>query len=220
MADICTASSKKAFSKTTSGHNRQTRSNNVNNIAISDKESSLFSSDLDDNDKKDLNNFRNNADKWGQNVVFDLEESEVEQEALFTEDEENQPCNPASCDRGSTGGPADPITAKRPSDERSNDHNLWAFEEPTAHTAPNEAQQFDTDRVDESIVVEIVQGLKTFISKEMCMSIIRILEEERKDKEHVRKLWKELTLETLVITTTSCSLFVKQPATEPLAKEI
>lgn len=84
-----TASPKTASAKTAVGCNRQPSSNNVNDNAMSDEESSQFSLSMNDNDEENLNSPRNTVDRRVWNTAADLGESEYEQKVSFTEQVEN-----------------------------------------------------------------------------------------------------------------------------------
>lgn len=130
-----------------------------------------------------------------------------------------EPESPAANGRGGTGVSAEPVHEARQWDNVINDHNLWTREAPTAHTAANQAQKLGTDRVNESRVVNIFQSLKTFILKEMDLSISKIREKVRTDRADLRKLREDVSQATSNITTAAFSIFIKQRAITPRVKE-
>lgn len=190
---------------------------------MSDEENSLSSSDMNEDEEEDLGDPRNTAYERVWSTFTDLGERENEQEVSFTsftEQVRNVPYNPVANDRGCSGGSADPIDEIRESEDDINDHDIQTREAPIVHTAANQARQWDTDRVDEPEAVNNVQGLTTFILEEMDIFINKIYWEVRTDKENLLKLWEDLFQATSIITTAACSIFIKQPATAPRAKEI
>lgn len=134
--------------------------------------SSQFSSDMNGDDDQDLDNSRNTADERTWNTTADSGESEDKKEVSITEQTVIELYSPATNDRVGSGGLADAINEKRPSDYGSNVHDRRASEALTVRTATNQTQQMDTDRVDVSELVNIVHGLEhLFQRKWVCLSI-------------------------------------------------
>lgn len=137
-----------------------------------DEKSSQSSSDKNNDDEKVTENPRKTAEERVWVTATDLDESKGEQEGLFTGHVRNRPYNAEANDRVGTGGLADPINKERPSDEGINGHDLQTREEPSAHTAPNQAQQLYMDHVNESKVVNNAQAWgHSFWKKWACISI-------------------------------------------------
>ena len=200
------------------------RSNAVNDSDLSDdKEDELPYEDNDDEDEEHEDASDANTDR-GQIGAPNLGESEDEREVSFTEQVGNEPYNPAANARRMHRDLTDPIDEDRPSGPSIDVGELHTHGTSTArHWAVNSRENaavLNISGVDESAVLTIVQGLKTFISKEMNMSFNKLSEEVRSDREELHKLREDVTQATSIMTTTACSLFIKNPATTPRGKEI
>lgn len=155
---------------------------------MSEKESSQSSSNMDDgdNEEKELISSRNIEVRRVQNSSTDFGKNAYEQEVLLTERLRNEPYTSAANYRDGSGSSAELVDEETSRDYVINDHDLRTREAPAAHTASNQAQQFDTDRVIKSKVVNFVQGLKTLVLKEMSMSVNKIWEKVRTNEEDLR----------------------------------
>lgn len=187
---------------------------------MSDEESRRPSSDTGDDDEEGLNILKKTANARVLNTATGLGKRKDEKEVSIIEQMSNEAMNPAANDRGGTDASAGPVNKERSSDNGINEQDLRMREAPTAHTAANQTQQRDTNHFDDSEAASLDQGLKKFVLKGMGMFINRIQEEVRAVKENLRKLKDDLCQAKSIITTAACSLFIKQPATAPRAREM
>lgn len=135
-----TAPPKMASARTAVGHNCQPSSNNFNDKGIFYEESSLSFSDMNGKVEEDLDNARNTTNQSVWNTATDLGKSKSEQKFSSMEQVGNELYNPAANSKVGTGGLADPIHEKSPSNDGTNDHSPRTCEAPTAQTAASRAQ--------------------------------------------------------------------------------
>ena len=74
--------------------------------------------------------------------------------------------------------------------------------------------------VDESVILNVIESLKSAVSVTMKEVVSQALSEIKRDRDEIKKLREHISEVTSIMTTTICAMFMKQVATTPRMKEI